>query len=110
VILVSSAAPPAMPHGMRSKPIDLRARIGEVVRSVETSALQDACAAALTRFSGVFVVRPAHNPIGPFDFADTYDEASDRRRTMADLMEQGYADAYRLFIEPVVAAGERDSR
>jgi hypothetical protein len=109
VLLVSPAAPPALPHGMRARPIDLRARIGELVRSMETSALQDACAAAVTRFSGVFVVRPAHNPIGPFDFADTYDESSDRRRTVTDLMEQGYADAYRLFIEPVVAAGERDT-
>jgi hypothetical protein len=109
VILVSPAAPPALPHGMRARPIDLRARLGEIVRSIETSALQDACAAAATRFSGVFLVRPSHNPIGPFDFVETYDEASDRRRTVVDLMEQGYADAYRLFIEPVVAAGERET-
>jgi hypothetical protein len=106
VILVSPAPPPALPHGLRSRPIDLRARIGEVVRSVETSALQDAFAAAATRFSGVFVIRPAHNPIGPFDFSGLYDESSDRRRSLGDLMEQGYADAYRLFIEPVVAAGD----
>ncbi len=109
VILVSPAAPPALPHGMRARPIGLRERLGEIVRSIETSALQDACTAAASRFSGVFVVRPAHNPIGPFDFAETYDEASDRRRTIVDLMEQGYADAYRLFIEPVVAAGEREA-
>jgi hypothetical protein len=109
VLLVSPAAPSALPHGMRGRPIDLRARIGELVRSIETSALQDACAAAATRFSGVFVVRPSHNPIGPFDFVETYDETSDRRRSVTDLMEQGYADAYRLFIEPVVAAGEREA-
>jgi hypothetical protein len=79
------------------------------MRSIETAALQDAYAAAATRFSGVFVIRPAHNPIGPFDFAGTYDEGSDRRRTVEELMAQGYADAYRLFIEPVVAAGEREA-
>jgi hypothetical protein len=107
VILISPAPPPAAPHAMRAQPIDLRARMGELMRSMETAALADGMAAALTRFSGVFVVRPDHNPIGVFDFAGTYDEASDRQRTMGELIQQGYADAYRHFIEPVVAAGER---
>ena len=52
------------------------------------------------------MIRPDHNPIGPFDFRGTYDEASDRRRTLAELMQQGYADAYRHFIEPIVAVGD----
>jgi hypothetical protein len=107
VLLVSPAAPAAVPHGMRSMPLDLRARTGELLRSVETAALQDTWNAASTRFSGVFVIRPDHNPIGPFDFAGAYDEASDRTRTLSELLDQGYHDAYRQFIEPVVAAGER---
>jgi hypothetical protein len=107
VILVGPAAAPAVPHGMRGRPIDLRGRMGEVVRSIETAVLQDAWAAASSRFSGVFVIRPEHNPIGPFDFDGVYDEASDRRRSMAELMRQGYDDAYRQFIEPVVASGDR---
>ena len=37
-----------------------------------------------------------------------YDERSDRRYTVAELVDRGYEDAYRQFIEPVVAAsGER---
>ncbi len=107
VLLVSPAAPAAVPHGMRPMPLDLRARVGELLRSIETSALQDAWNAASTRFSGVFVIRPDHNPIGPFDFAGAYDQASDRTRTLSELLDQGYHDAYRQFIEPVVAAGER---
>jgi len=107
VIIVSPAAPPAVPHAMRARPIDLRARMGEVVRSIETSALEDARAVAARRFSTTFVVRPDHNPIGPFDLRGTYDESSDRQRSLAELMQQGYDDAYRQFIEPVVAAGER---
>ncbi len=107
VILVGAAAAPAVPHGMRGRPIDLRGRMGEVVRSIETAVLQDAWAAAASRFSGLFVIRPEHNPIGPFDFSGAYDEASDRRRTIAELMRQGYDDAYRQFIEPVVATGEK---
>lgn len=107
VILLSAAPPPAAPHTMRARPIDLRGRMGELVRSIETAAVDDGYAAATNRFSGVFLVRPDHNPIGPFDFGVTYDESSDRRRTMAELIQQGYADAYRQFIEPVVAAGDR---
>ena len=107
VILVSAAPPPALPHGMRGRPVALRGRIGALVRALETAAFEDACAAAIPRFSGVFVVRPHHNPIGPFDFGGVYDDASDRHRTIAELIDQGYEDAYQHFIEPVVATGER---
>jgi hypothetical protein len=107
IILVGPAPPPAVPHGMRGTPTDLRARLGELVRSIEAAVLVDGAMVARGRFAGVFVVRPDHNPIGPFDFAGAYDEGSDRHRTIAELMQQGYADAYRHFIEPVVAAGER---
>ena len=69
VILVSPAAPAAAPHHLRAEPSSLRSRVGEFVRSVETAAVQDALAVARPRFSSVFVIRPDHNPIGPFDFA-----------------------------------------
>jgi hypothetical protein len=37
-----------------------------------------------------------------------YDRASDRHCTLTDLVERGYEDAHRLFIEPALgAAGER---
>jgi hypothetical protein len=107
VVFVSPAGPAALPHGMRSTPLDLRARMGELVRSIETSALHDAWSLASTRFSGVFVIHPNHNPIGPFQFSGAYDESSDRQRALAELLAQGYQDAYRQFIEPIVAAGEK---
>jgi hypothetical protein len=107
VILVSAAGPASAPHHLRTEPVGLRARVGQFVRAIETAAMQDALAVARPRFSSVFVIRPEHNPIGPFDFAGVYDEASDRRRTVPELLEQGYTDAYRLFIEPVVATGDR---
>jgi hypothetical protein len=108
VLIVSPAPPAGVPHGMRSTPLDLRARTGELLRSIETSALHDAWSLASTRFSGVFVIRPDHNPIGPFQFGGGYDEGSDRTRSVGELLTQGYQDAYRQFIEPVVAAGEKD--
>jgi hypothetical protein len=53
----------------------------------------------------MFLVQPAHNPIGPLDFAGAYDERSDRYQSVAELIDRGYEDAYRLFIEPIVGAG-----
>ena len=56
----------------------------------------------------VFTIRPSHNPIGPFDFGGGYDDRSDRRQPLDELMSRGYEDAYHQFIEPVVgASGER---
>jgi len=107
IIFVSAAPPAGLPHALGPQPGDLRGRAGEWQRSVETAVLDDAMALSMARFSGVFVIRPAHNPIGPFQFAGTYDETSDRTRSLGDLQQQGYEDAYRLFIEPVVASGER---
>ena len=44
----------------------------------------------------------------PLDLDGAYDERSDRQQTLDELMEQGYHDAYRLFIEPLVGgSGER---
>jgi hypothetical protein len=107
LILVSPAPPPAVPHTLAPTPSDLPGRAGEWLRSVETAVVEDVVAHALTRFAGVFLIRPAHNPIGPFQFAGVYDEASDRDRTSADLIRQGFEDANRLFVEPVLASGDR---
>jgi hypothetical protein len=52
----------------------------------------------------VYLVHPTHNPIGPFDFGGAYDERSDRRRPLDELMSRGYEDGYHQFVEPVVGA------
>jgi hypothetical protein len=106
IILISPAPPPSIPHNLRPAPIDLRARMGEMVRSIEAAALTDATAAAVARCPSVFVIRPEHNPVGPFDFTGVYDETSDRQRTVAELIQQGHADAYHHLIEPMALAGE----
>ena len=43
-----------------------------------------------------------HAPTVPFDATGAYDQASDRRHSTQELMEQAYEDAYHQFIEPVV--------
>ena len=107
VVLVAASPQAAVPHALRERPGDLRARIGAEVRSIETAVFDELCIAAAGRFAAAFVIRPAHNPVGPFSFEGVYDDGSDRRVDLPELMKQGFADAYRQFIEPVVAAGER---
>ena len=63
---------------------------------------------ARLRFDSVYVISPAHNAVGPFDVRGAYDEASDRRQDLSELMARAYEDAYHQFIEPVVgASGEQ---
>ena len=60
------------------------------------------------RFAGLFVIRPSHNPLGPLDFDGIFDERSDRPYALQELVDRGYEDAYRQFMEPVVAvSGEQ---
>ncbi|HEX5474286.1 MAG TPA: patatin-like phospholipase family protein [Vicinamibacterales bacterium] len=103
VIVPSAAPPPAGPHELSSGRGDLRGRAGELLATTETAALRDLSEQFGARFAAVHVIRPAHNPLGPLDFDGVYDEHSDRRYTLAELVDRGYEDAYRQFIEPVVA-------
>lgn len=107
-IIVASAAPEARgPHALSRPRIDARGRLGEYLRSCEAAVVSDAAGSPP---SGVrmFVIRPVHNPVGPLDFSGGFDDRSDRRFGLAELMSRGYEDAYRQFIEPVVgASGDR---
>lgn len=103
IVLIGASPPPAQPHAMRPRPVDFSGRLGELMRSIEGAALTDAASMAMSRLGQVFVIRPDHNPIGPFSFAGVYDETADRQRSIAELIEQGYADAYRHFIDVAVA-------
>jgi hypothetical protein len=84
----------------------LRSRVAQHLLAAETTVVRDALATHKKRFKGLFLIQPLHNPIGPLDFEGTYDERSDRYQSLGELMDRGYEDAYRQFIEPVVGAGE----
>lgn len=108
VIVVSAAPPAAQPHELSAGRADLRGRAGEQLAAFESAALRDAIEHFNGRFAGLYIIRPGHNPVGPLDFGGVYDERSDRTHTVAELVDRGYEDAYRQFIEPVVAvSGER---
>jgi len=104
-ILVVSAAPESVgPHALTVPPLDGRGRLGEYVQSSEAAVLRDATRLIAARALRVFIIRPSHNPVGPFDFDGGYDDRSERRQPLDELMSRGYEDAYQQFIEPVVGA------
>ncbi len=108
VIVVAPAVQLAAPHGLTARRADVRSRVGDYFSATEAATLRDAVKATGDLFNNLFVIQPVHSAIGPFDFSGTYDERSDRHQPLGELLDRGYEDAYRQFIEPVVgASGER---
>jgi hypothetical protein len=108
VLLLAATPCAARPHEMSARRGDVRGHAGEELAAFEAAALRDVLEQFAGRFAGLYVIRPEHNPVGPFDFDGTYDERSDRTSTVSELVDRGYEDAYRQFIDPVVgASGER---
>jgi hypothetical protein len=105
IIVVSGAAEPPGPHGLRARPADPRSRFGDYLTSAEGAAIADAVRAANDASRLVFLIQSAYNPLNALDFRGRHDELSDRDYALAELLERGYEDAYRQFIEPVVAPG-----
>jgi hypothetical protein len=106
IVLASAAPETPGPHTLAAPRLDGRGRLGEYLLSSEAALVRD----ATTTTAGVriFTIRPAHNPVGPFDFDGGYDDRSRRRIGLGELMNRGYEDAYHQFVEPVVgASGER---
>ena len=107
-IVVSAASAIDGPHSLARERLDGKGRVGEYLMSADVSAVRDALQFAADRLPRVFTIHPEHNPLGPFDFAGEYDDRSDRRQPLSELMTRGYDDAYHQFIEPVVgASGEK---
>ena len=107
-IVVSAVAAAQTPHRLTAPRLELRRRAGEFLAAAEAAALRDALEMARLRFDSIYVIAPAHNPVGAFDVAGAYDEASDRTQDLLELMGRAYEDAYHQFIEPMVGgSGEQ---
>jgi hypothetical protein len=108
ILLVSAVPESPGPHTLARPRLDPRGRLGEYLQSSEAALVRDVLRSLGRGSPRVFTIRPAHNPIGPFDFDGGFDDRSDRRQPLAELMARGYEDAYHQFIEPVVgASGEK---
>jgi hypothetical protein len=111
VIVVSAVAAADEPHRLRVPHLDPRRRLGEFQAAAEAAALRDALDVARLRFDAAYLISPTHNPVGSYDLSGAYDEASDRRQDLHELMQRAYEDAYRQFVEPVIgASGEHLGR
>ncbi len=108
VILVTAAEEIGGPHALSIRRATPRGRLGEYFASAEAATVRDALGAAAGWFDAMFVIRPPHNPVSPLDAEGAFDARSDRWQTVGELVDRGYEDAYRQFIDPVVgASGER---
>jgi len=108
VILVTAAEEIGGPHALSRRRATPRGRLGEYFASAEAATVRDALGAAAGWFDAMFVIRPPHNPVSPLDAGGAFDARSDRWQTVGELVDRGYEDAYRQFIDPVVgASGER---
>ncbi|HUQ86908.1 MAG TPA: hypothetical protein VM096_05065 [Vicinamibacterales bacterium] len=108
VVIIAATPDPPGPHELRPRRLDGLGRVGEQIASAETAALSDAIRHLHHRFQGLYLIRPSHNPIRPLDLTGAYDEKSDRVQPLDELMERGYEDTYRQFIEPYLgASGDR---
>jgi hypothetical protein len=67
-------------------------------------AWQDPATGRVYRDLPVYVVRPDRRAFGPLELDGAQDPATEVLETPEDLLEQGYRDAYRMFVEPVVGA------
>ena len=103
-IVVSAAPVAAEAHALAGARVEPRARLGELLQAAETAAVTDALRAIAPRIPRVFSIRPPHNPVGPLDFGGGYDDRSDRRQPLEELLNRGYEDAYHQFVEPVIGA------
>ena len=108
VVLVTAAPASDGPHALSVRRAAPRARLGEYLSSAEAAGVRDALGGAAEWFDAMFVIRPVHNPVTALDTAGVHDERSDRPHSLAELVDRGYEDAYRQFIDPVVgASGEQ---
>jgi hypothetical protein len=129
VVLVSavpeSASPPPRRRGLRAtadaalaalerQAVERDAREAERInRMVETlghraedggRAWQDPATGRVYRDFALYVIRPERRLLGPLELDGARHPATEVRETADDLLDQGYRDAYRQFVEPVVGA------
>ncbi|PYQ23609.1 MAG: hypothetical protein DMF81_08335 [Acidobacteria bacterium] len=126
-----SASPPPRRRGLRAAAdgvlaaLERQAVEGDVRgaertnRMVETlghrtedggKAWQDPATGRVYRDVPVYVIRPDRRAFGPLELDGAQDPATEVLETPEDLLEAGYRDAYRMFVEPVVGASPEPRR
>lgn len=73
-------------------------------------AWQDPATGRQFRSFALYLIRPERRALGPLELDGGQDPGTEVVETPEDLLEQGYRDAYRLFVEPVVGAAPEPAR
>ena len=106
VILRRRVAAAGAPARAERRPRRLRGRAGEQLAAFEAAGLRDVLEQFAGRFAGLYVIRPAHNPLGPLDFAASTTSDRTGRHTLAELRRS----RLRGRVPPVHRAGRRRQR
>lgn len=99
VVVVTGVPEGADPPVRRRGPL---ARLDAVARTLERRVSEEIEWAGAGAGVDVWVVRPRKRALGPMELDGSSDPATEVRQTTEDLVELGYRDAYRQFVEPVV--------
>ena len=98
------------PHTLAPPRLDGRGRLGEYLQSSEAAVVRDCWMTIRPAGLRMFVVRPAHNPVGPFDFGGGFDDRSHRRQPLTELMAAATRTPTTVHRAGVGASGERLGR
>jgi len=71
---------------------------------------RDPTTGRLYRDLPLYVIRPGRKGIGPLELDGARDPVTEVEETLSDLEDQGYKDAYRMFVEPIVGAAPEPKR
>ena len=134
VIVVTAAPERATPPARRRGPL---ARLDATVRALERQASrelgeterlnrvistlghrgsdgkgawEDPATGRVYREADLWVVRPERRTLGPMEFDGTRDPTTEVVQTTDDLLEHGWRDAYRQFVEPVIGQAHLPER
>jgi hypothetical protein len=73
-------------------------------------AWQDPATGRLYRAVSLYIIRPQALSLGPLEFGGARHPITEQEEQLLDLLDEGYRDTYRLFIEPVVGASPASAR
>jgi len=77
---------------------------------VGRQAWEDPASGRIHRELSLYVIRPARRAIGPLELDGVEEASTEVVETLDDLLEQGYRDTYREFVEPVVGGAPEPRR
>jgi hypothetical protein len=113
---LADAALLALERQALERDLDAAERVNRMVQTLGhvaengARAWEDPANGKLHREFALYVIRPQSRGLGPLELDGALDPATEVEQTLSDLLEHGYRDAYRLFVEPVVGAVPEPAR